>query len=502
MTERLSNLLPLLKGIKRLTGSDTAVISGFSSDSRTVKDGDVFFALTGATQDGRRFIPMALARGATVIVSAEGYIDTAASVPAGCAFIETEDVPALMAEMAAVYYRTSEKPIQLIGVTGTNGKTTTAHIINELWKRMGRLTVFIGTTGIEIAGRRYHTDYTTPPSFEIHRILHEAWERGVRHAVMEVSSHALKLKRVDGLCYQAAVFTNLTHEHGEIHPTMEDYYQTKKRLFSMLEPQAVAVINADDDYGRRLLHELRPAVSCFDYGEQATDAKILNVAPSPDYSSQTVAVSMDGMALQFQSAIPGVYNAMNALGALLTLHRLRYPLETLLKQIPTVPPPPGRMERYEAGNFQVIIDFAHTPDGLEKLLSAVAMWKKETGKKIITVFGCPGDRDRTKRPLMGRIASAYSELTIATTDDVHHEPAEQIIADIMEGADRLRTLSVIDRREGIQKALRLAQPGDFVVIAGRGHEKYQYVGDEKVPFLDSQVAQEEAEKLGISFRRI
>ncbi len=489
MTRNLSEFLP--KSYLNIHGVPDVAVSGFSSDSRQTAPGHIFFAVKGEQSDGNRFINPAIKNGAVAIVSELDYpggIDTV--------YIQVQDIYVFMAEISALFYSTENPALTIIGVTGTNGKTTTAFFINEMLKSFGRKTVFIGTIGIEICGEKYHTDYTTPPSFELHRIMRSGLKDGAAYLVMEVSSHALKFRRVWGLQFDAAVFTNLTHEHREIHPTMEDYFVTKRQLFFMLKKDGVGLINADDAYGKRIL-EQQPELT--DYGYSAKHIRIMNCRATDSYS-QRIQYESYGHAYQFNFPMIGEYNAYNAVAAAEILAHLGYERKRIHETLPLLGPVPGRLERIEIENKHVLIDFAHTPDGLEKLLRTVADIRTGSSR-IVTVFGCPGSRDPSKRPMMGRIASELSDHVIVTTDDIHHEKPDAIIQDITSGISKKNFETIPDRREAIAKGLREVQDGDYLVIAGRGHEKFQYVGDEKVPFLDREVLIEEAGKAELRIKK-
>ena len=486
MTKKLSEILP--KDFIKIEGSPDVDVTGFSSDSREIQPGYVFFAIRGEHSDGNRFIPSAISKGAVAVVSETPCLDHLGSV-----FIQAQDIYQFMAEISASFYGTAYTDLKVIGVTGTNGKTTTAFFINELLKSFGEKTIFIGTIGIEICGEKSHTDYTTPPAYEIHRIIKEGLDRRAAFLVMEVSSHALKFKRVWGMQFDVAIFTNLTHEHREIHPTMEDYFETKHQLFSMLKNDGIGIINADDPYGQKMLSQSNKA-NLIDYGYNAKNIKLISCTSSQD-QSQSIRYETQGSAFELRIPMVGSYNAYNALTGAEALSILGFERQRIRENFMFIPPVPGRLEWIEINEIRVLIDFAHTPDGLEKLIQTVRELRNDNAR-IITVFGCPGSRDPSKRPMMGRIATELSDHVIVTTDDIHHEKPDDIIRDIVNGISKTNYEEIVDRREAIARGLELSNKGDFLIVAGRGHEKFQYVGDQKVPFQDQTVVLEEAEKAG------
>lgn len=487
MKKHLSEIIT--GSVTQIHGSADSTVTGFSSDSRQIASGNMFFAVKGEQTDGNKHIDSAVKNGASVVVSENNWTGYCPVT-----YLQVTDIFAYMAESSALFYDTNSPPIKMIGVTGTNGKTTTAHFINEVLKSLSIRTVFVGTIGIEICGELFHTDYTTPPAFEIHRLIRKGLDLGAEYFVMEVSSHALKFKRILNLKFDAAVFTNLTHEHREIHPTMDDYFQTKQRLFRMLKSDGFGMVNADDPYGKKILSGLSN-LKLRDYGYDAQSIKIVDLKTDRTSGRQTISYESDGKTYRFDIPMPGSYNAYNALAAVATLSGMGFHRTEVHACFQSLPPVPGRMEWYEIDDFYAVIDFAHTPDGIEKLIQAVRSIRQDNGR-VITIFGCPGSRDPSKRPLMGKIASDLSDYVIVTTDDIHHEEPDKIIAEIVKGILKSNFESITDRREAIARGLTMAKKGDYLIIAGRGHEKFQYVENLKVPFLDKNVLFEEAERLG------
>ncbi len=475
---------------------DRIRIAGLTSDSREVKPGYLFFALPGTHRDGNVYIGHALKQGACAIVSSEPFEPSLISANPGAAFISSPDIRESMAVLSARFYGTDTDRLKIIGITGTNGKSTIAHILNCMIRSQGQETILMGTIGIEICGEKIPTDYTTPPPYEIHRFIRTGADAGAGWVIMEVSSHALKLRRVAGMRFDCAIFTNLTHEHREIHPTMEDYYETKSGLFRMLKPGGMAVINADDPYGQRLIRDHGRDINVADYGFQAGTCVMERVTDDPDRFMQIIGLRFGENHYSLELGIPGLYNAYNGVAAFAALHGFGFDSSRLAGQFSFIRAPEGRFQRYLAGDIHAVIDFAHTPDGLEKILTAVRALMKP-GCRLIVAFGCPGDRDKSKRPLMGRIAGQIADLVFATSDDPHFEDPRAVLRDIIEGTDRTKVRPIVDRREAIHTALSEARAGDWIVIAGRGHERFQYIGDEKVPFHDEQVFTEEARRMGL-----
>lgn len=483
------------------SGPVDELIFGLTSDSREVERGGVFFALRGDQTDGARFIPEALRRGASCIVTTQPLDRIIASERPAVCIVSAPEILEFMAEMAQWFYGTRSSPLVTIGITGTNGKTTMASMINHALKADGRKTVLIGTIGQEVAGRSYATDFTTPPSYVIHRRMREGIDDGAEFMVMEVSSHGLKYRRVDGIEFQVAVFSNLTHEHGEIHPDMDDYFRTKARLFDLLKLGGVGFVNTDDEYGRRLVKEYRGIGTLFDYGRDASSVRVVSTAIDRGSGRQIVELAIGEDHVQVDSILPGEYNAYNLAAAAGVLSHLGWDAQKAARLLSSFPGVDGRFNRYRVGEFHAVVDFAHTPDGLTKLLETVRTLTR-SGARVITVFGCPGSRDASKRPVMGRVSSELSDHVIVTTDDIHYERPEDIVEDIVSGIPGENYEAILDRREAIRKALECGQSGDWIVVAGRGHERFQYEKDRKIPFVDGEILCEEANRLGLKAARL
>ncbi len=478
--------------VMNIYGSSSLPIQGMHTDSRKIKKNNLFFALSGTERDGNKFITAAVQNGAVAVASEELLSKVQLPSTPRATYIQVQDISQFMAETAARFYDTTEIPIPVIGVTGTNGKTTTAWFINEALKAQKLKTIFLGTIGFEVCGRKVHTDFTTPPAPLLHQLIAEGLRNGARYLVMEVSSHALKLKRVWGMKFDIAIFTNLTYEHRELHPDMENYYETKKKLFGMLKPGGTAIINVDDDFGKKLADTLHGNLNIRTVGKSATDVKLIQTELDIEIHGQKIAFESNGRSDSMRVPLIGDYNAYNVLSARETLLTLGISLQE--DTFEKLSPPDGRFNWFMVQGINVVIDFAHTPDGLEKLLKEARKLVSRDAR-MITLFGCPGSRDPSKRPLMGKIATELSDHVILTTDDIHFEEPRAILDGIVQGATVQNFEVLEDRREAIAHGLRMSKAGDFLVIAGRGHERFQYVKDEKIPFYDKTVVYDEAEKL-------
>jgi len=459
-------------------------IKGLAYDSRKVKSGDVFIAIPGARFDGHDFIPKAIENGAVCVVAERDF-----SSPSGVVKIIVKNARSALAELSARFYGYPSRKLKIIGITGTNGKTTIAYFIESILREAGIKTGLIGTVETRINGRSVPSSMTTPESLELQKMLADMAADGVTHLVMEVSSHALAQERVHGLEFDAAIFTNLTHEHLDFHKTMESYLDSKLKLFRMLKPDGAAIVNIDDSYGKRIAEEVEGEVIF--YGIKDVRHELRSTKTSEfDLKLKEYDIKFDRMRVRIDSTeirtpYVGVYNIYNIMAAFYAGLAMHIDKNTIRKGIEKAAVP-GRLERIAGKKgFTVIVDFAHTPDGLQKLLETV---KPLAAGKLILVFGCPGDRDREKRPVMGEIAAKLADRVIVTTDDPHTEDPKKIIDEVLSGTthDALHITHYIDRREAIKEALKLADKGDVVVVAGRGHEKLQDYNGKKVELDDRQ----------------
>ena len=467
----------------RLQGDPSLPVTDVTYDSRRVSPGSLFVAIRGAVTDGNRFVDAARKKGAAAIVSEQA--------PEGAGpWVQVPDAREALALFSAAVLRDPAQSLRLIGVTGTNGKTTTTYLIDAALRAAGHTVGLLGTVHYRVGGRLVEASRTTPESSDLQALFRQMVDEGCTDAVMEVSSHSLELKRVHGCAFQVAVFTNLTRDHLDFHGDMESYFAAKRRLFdTYLREDGHAVINADDDRAPALASVSRGKV--WTYGLEA----------KADVSASGIALSLKGT--RFRTRTPrgefdvetpliGRFNVENFLAGLTAALALDIDPAVALRGLLTMTGVPGRLERVNAGqDFAVIVDYAHTDDALKNLLETVRELKP---RRLITVFGCGGDRDRTKRPLMGAVASRLSDVVVVTSDNPRSEPPEAILDEIQRGmpngARRGERYAIVDRREAIGRALEMAGPGDAVVIAGKGHETYQVLRDRTVPFDDRQVARE------------
>ncbi|MGB9791741.1 MAG: UDP-N-acetylmuramoyl-L-alanyl-D-glutamate--2,6-diaminopimelate ligase [Thermacetogeniaceae bacterium] len=469
------------------------VIAGIHYDSRQVQPGFVFVCIKGFRLDGHSFVGDALARGAIAVVS-ERRID----IPDGIAWIQVSDTRSALAAMSASFYGHPSRELFLCGVTGTNGKTTTTHLIEAVLRAKGEKTGIIGTVWNKIGDQKLPVTHTTPESLDLQALLRKMVDSGVRAVAMEVSSHGLALKRVAGCEFDAAVFTNLTQDHLDFHKDMREYLEAKMLLFKSLGRKRTksrpfyAVVNADDPSAEEIVKNTDAPVITYGIREKAD-----LVAEELELSSKmsSFVLSYGGAKIPFTILLPGAFNVYNTLAAVAVGIQEGVPLDAIRDTLKEVKGVPGRFEVVDAGqDFTVIVDYAHTPDGLENLLRTA---RAITAGRLITVFGCGGDRDPGKRPLMGKISGELSDYTVITSDNPRTEDPQRIIEQIVAGIEQVGGAKFAvepDRAEAIRVALHYARSGDVVVIAGKGHEDYQIIGEKKYPFDDRKVAREIIEK--------
>lgn len=461
-------------------GGLEATVRGVAYDSRTVAAGELFVALKGAHTDGTAFVDQARARGAVGVV-AEAPCPAGTDTP----WAEVADARATLAVLAATFHEHPSQQLVVVGTTGTNGKTTTTYLIEGVFVQAGIPCGRVSSVSYRVADDEQSAVRTTPEAPDLQALLRRMVDGGCKACAMEVSSHALALHRVDAISFDVVVFTNLTRDHLDFHGDMVKYFGTKKQLFEMTAATSTAVVNVDDPYGRTLAGQLERLVT---YG---IDEKA-DVAPSRiDLSRRGVRLDLSTPRgpMRIESRLLGRGNAYNILAAAATGVALDLPLEVISLGVASVPGVPGRMQMVSTDEdaVSVIVDFAHTDDAMRGLLETA---RRIAGQRVITVFGCGGDRDATKRPLMGAVASRLSDLVIVTSDNPRSEDPERIAQDIEAGLAGGPTpwLRVLDRAEAISQAISEARRGDVVVIAGKGHEQYQTVGSRSMPFDDVAVA--------------
>jgi UDP-N-acetylmuramoyl-L-alanyl-D-glutamate--2,6-diaminopimelate ligase len=461
-------------------GDATATVTALCYRSHEAVPGSLFFAVPGIRLDGHDFAAAAIAAGASAVVVER-------LLPVEVPQVLVPSVRAAMGPVSAAFYGWPADALTIVGVTGTNGKTTTTYLLEAVFRSQGLMPGVIGTTGVRIDGRPTPFPRTTPEAPDLHRLLAEMREQGVEAVAMEVSSHGLDQHRVDGIRFARAVFTNLSQDHLDYHASMEEYLAAKARLFTPSMSEA-AVINHDSEEGRRLASAGLPVIT---FGlDEGADVRARRVETTTD----GLAFEVDG--LRVTSTLRGQFNVENCLAAFATARSLGYDEALAASAVSSVRGVPGRVEVVEAGQpFLVLVDYAHTPDGVENVLVAA---RQLAAGRLIVVLGCGGDRDRAKRPLMGRAATGNADLAVITSDNPRSEDPLAIIDEIVPGAREGGGAYVVepDRRVAIRLALAEARPGDVVVIAGKGHEPYQELADRTIAFDDRSVAAEELRSLG------
>jgi UDP-N-acetylmuramoyl-L-alanyl-D-glutamate--2,6-diaminopimelate ligase len=476
-------------GALNATGYLEAEVRDVTHDSRTCEPGSLFVAMRGQKFDANQFVPEAVARGAVGIVSEDASLDRTP------AWIQVKDARAALALASAAVHGHPSLRLKLVGITGTNGKTTTAHLVDSIIRAAEGRSAMIGTISYKIADQLIPAQHTTPEASDIQRLLARAVAAGINSAVIEVSSHALELRRADQLKFAAAVFTNLTRDHLDYHETMENYFAAKRKLFdgSLGRAPDSSIVNLDDEYGQRLLEHAKGRIMTYGFGSGA-DVRAEDFQMTRDRLHMLVATPVGPM--RIESSLVGKPHAYNVLAAIAAGLALGFKAEDIARGISALGGVPGRFERIDSEaarqlGITVVVDYAHTDDALRNVLQTA---RQMTSGRLITVFGCGGNRDRTKRAPMGDIAASLSDLTIVTSDNPRMEDPEAIIRDIEVGIAGRPHLKIIDRREAILRAIAEAQPGDLVLIAGKGHETYQILGDQKIHFDDRQVALEALER--------
>jgi len=492
------NFQQLLLGAEVLSQSGNPSVGGVEYDSRRVRPGTVFVAMKGETSDGNRFIDQAIANGAVAVVT-----DSGAEAPRpAVAWAQVVHGRRALARLSANLYKRPAERISSTGITGTNGKSTTAFLIESILQAGGRKTALVGTIEYHIAGKVLPAPHTTPEALELNRLLSEGLGVGVTEAVMEVSSHALEQQRVFGIPFDVAVFTNLTRDHLDYHGTMENYFRAKQVMFEGCgtEPPRAAVLNVDDEYGRRLMElcKKRSAVA-LSYGLTSGDFRAESVDVTPRGTRFQMVTPLGKIAMW--SPLIGNVNVYNVLAASAAGYARGCSAEAIAKGIIDLASVPGRFERVDCGQpFTVVVDYAHTDDALRNLTALARDFVARAGLKgkVITLFGCGGDRDRTKRPLMGEAAGRGSDYVVLTSDNPRSEDPLAIMNDAVVGLQKAGAEYSMepDRRKAIGLVLRQATPGDIVLLAGKGHEKVQITKEGTIPFDDVEVARENLMALG------
>ena len=473
--KRLSTLVKACKGAE-VHGDPQCEVHALSCDSRTVERGTCFFAVEGTQVDGHRFIPSAIERGASVVVCRRLPEER----PEGVTFVVVEEVQRAVAEFAAAYYDHPSHELKLVGVTGTNGKTTIATLLYDLVRALGYKAGLISTVVYRIDRRTIESTHTTPDAIRLQAMMREMVDAGCDYCFMECSSHAIVQERIGALHFAGAIFTNLTHDHLDYHGTFAEYLKAKQRLFDRLPKEAFALTNLDDRNGRVMVQNTRAKVVSYSLRDAA------------DYRCRIVEMLLDGMQLRIDDEevwmqLIGRFNASNLVAIYGAARELGFAREEVLAAMSTLQAVSGRFESVRAANgTMAVVDYAHTPDALENVLRTIEEIRRE-GQQLIVLCGCGGDRDRTKRPEMARIAAEHATTAIFTSDNPRTEDPETILDEMMAGVDAgVRALRITDRAAAIRTAVMLSKAGDILLIAGKGHESYQIIGHEKLHFDDRE----------------
>ena len=482
-------------------GNSDEPITGVEYDSRKVKPGAVFVAMQGGSTDGNRYVDKAIAAGALgILTDSSNTFDHLLVYQAGVPVLEVEHGRCALAEASAAFFGHPERRMAATGITGTNGKTTTAFLTEALLNVAERKTVLVGTIEYHVAGEVRASVHTTPESRDLFELMAEGASRGATELVTEVSSHALDQGRAAGVPFDVAVFTNLTRDHLDYHRTMENYFAVKRLLFdgTMYRAPRVSVINADDARAEELAGAASKAgAEVRTYGIGRGDWRAVGHTLTP--GGAVIDLETPAGAARVTSKLAGEVNILNLLAALTAAHARGVDFQTLIDAVPRLKPVPGRFQPVDAGQpFTVIVDYAHTDDALRNLIALARQMTKLSGGRVITLFGCGGDRDRTKRPKMGQAASANSDFVVATSDNPRSEDPVAILAEIEPGLKSTRAQYTIepDRAAAIAISLGAAKAGDVVLIAGKGHEKEQILAGRTIPFDDAEVARAALADLG------
>lgn len=475
----------LLKGLTYtvLSGDNSIEINNLQYDSRKIKQGDMFFAIGGFNVDGHNFISKAIENGAKVVV-----VEKDVTIIEGITFIKVESGRRALAIAASNFYNNPSQRMKIIGITGTNGKTTSAFMLKGILEANGYKVGLIGTIANFIGNKEIHTEKTTPESLELQQLFKDMVDSNMDYCVMEVSSHSLDLDRVYGIEFSQGIFTNLTQDHLDFHKTFENYFNAKSKLF---EVSKHSVVNIDDDYGIKLLEKIDSRITTYSI-EKESNLRGTNIVL--ESTGIIFNLKVNEKAYKVQLPIPGRYNVYNALGCIGAALDEGIDMDTVIEGLSKVTVP-GRCENLTLGmnlGFQVIRDYSHTPDSLKNILENL---RELTKGKLICIFGCGGDRDRTKRPIMGEIGTELSDIAIITSDNPRSEDPYMILEDIKAGVKKSNYKLIENRREAIETALLLGEKDDIIVIAGKGHETYQILKNETIHFDEKEVVLELIEEL-------
>ncbi len=479
----------------RVEGTVNTDILDVTADSRQVKEGSLFICLVGAHVDGHDFVASAVKQGAVAIVASKPV-----EVPQDVTVIYVEDTRKAMEDMVPFFFDYPARKMRMIALTGTNGKTTTTHVVAHILQQMGYKTGVIGTIHALIGDKELATHNTTPDVIDLERLLYQMAEEKVTHVCMEASSHALVMGRVEGCEFDTAVFTNLTEDHLDFHKTMDNYAKAKAILFQKVsapgqsKTNKSAWANVDDPYAHVMMEAVNQDVcQLHTYGMNDASADLYAYDSHFTGKSSAFKVKYEGKTYQVETKLAGRFNIYNTLGAMGAALSEGVPMETVVAAMKTFHSVPGRFELIDEGqSFTVVVDYAHTPDGLEKILTTA---REITKGRILVVFGCGGDRDKLKRPIMGRIAARYADIALVTSDNPRTEDPDTIVKEVAAGVEEIKKEKpslqyevIVDRRSAIQRAIELAEGEDIVLIAGKGHEDYQILKDKTIHFDDREEA--------------
>ena len=476
-------LKELLRGVTytEKRGSAEIEISGLTYDSRTAGEGYCFFAVAGTVVDGHNYIAKAVASGAKAVIC-QHIPEEVANL--NCTFVVVEDSNLAMGVIASNFYGNPSKELKVVGVTGTNGKTTIATLLYDLVQSMGYKAGLISTVVYKVGAKEIVSTHTTPDAIRLNAMMREMVDEGCDYCFMECSSHAIVQQRIGGLHFVGGLFTNITHEHLDYHKTFAEYIRAKKSFFDALPKEAFALVNIDDRNGEVMLQNTKAA------------RHTLSLQKMADFRAKVIEMMTEGMELRIDNKevwvqFLGRFNAYNLLTVYGAALLLGFEKEEVLAHLSMLRPVSGRFETVVAKDgTTAIVDFAHTPDALENIINTIDELR-QAGQRLIIVCGCGGDRDKTKRPVMGGMASKMADIAIFTSDNPRTEDPEQILREMEEGVESgNRYLKIADRHEAIKTAVMLAEPHDIILLAGKGHEDYQIVGTEKLPFNDKTIVKE------------
>ncbi|MCX7987966.1 MAG: UDP-N-acetylmuramoyl-L-alanyl-D-glutamate--2,6-diaminopimelate ligase [Thermodesulfovibrio sp.] len=480
-------LYEILREDFEVSGDINIEFNDVQYNSKETRKGSLFVAIAGHNMDGHNFIREALDKGAIAVVYEKIRYNPLNNE--NITWIGVNDSRDALAWIANRFYGSPSNGLHLIGITGTNGKTTTSYLIREILKKDGKKTGVIGTIKYLIDEDEISAKHTTPEALQFQHLLWEMLQKGIEYVISEVSSHALALKRVDYSSFEVAVFTNLSRDHLDFHSNMEDYFQAKKRLFTeLLREDGISVINIDDEYGKRLVKEIKGKKLLYSINDKKADIYVEDYKLM--FNGTEIRVSIDGESHLFKTPLLGIPNIYNVLSAISVALYLNVPLNTIKSALLNVKAPDGRFENIDEGQqFLVFVDYAHTPDALERLLKSVIKLREGIGHvgRIITIFGCGGNRDKGKRPQMGKIATELSDYVILTSDNPRWEEPRQIIREIEEGISKDNFIVVPDRSDALMIGISICEKGDILIVAGKGHEDYQEIEGKRFPFSDREI---------------